>query len=243
MKLDGKVKGGLAWAGLVVILAVPAADMIFGKSDSGSAATAVSANSSAPAGQKAPALKPSGTVDPIQTASTSGDAAVDKFLQSGKKLPAYISDGDAVQPAAAAAPAKAPAIKAPAIAGPTTVAGAPAEAPPVPLPRSARPQGTQVAALPAAEEKPLVIDENQLQRDQAAVDRFPLSDSRGDVVTSDQLEEWDTGSLAEYLERKGLMTETSRRNLDRSRDPDGFYLDEVPNEVTRPTRELDFFLF
>jgi len=28
MKLDGKVKGGLAWAGLVVILAVPAADMM-----------------------------------------------------------------------------------------------------------------------------------------------------------------------------------------------------------------------
>ena len=33
MKLDAKLKGGLAWAGLVVILAVPSADILFGKSD------------------------------------------------------------------------------------------------------------------------------------------------------------------------------------------------------------------
>ena len=31
MKFDAKVKGGLAWAGLIVILAVPAADIIMGR--------------------------------------------------------------------------------------------------------------------------------------------------------------------------------------------------------------------
>ena len=31
MKFDSKVKGGLAWAGLFVILAVPSADLLFRK--------------------------------------------------------------------------------------------------------------------------------------------------------------------------------------------------------------------
>jgi hypothetical protein len=239
MKLDGKVKGGLAWAGLVVVLAVPAADMIFGKSDATTAAAAVSADASAATGTKAPALKPAVATDPIETASVDGDKAVDKYIKSGKKLPSYISDADAVQPAATT-PVKTPAIT----PAPAIVASAPAETPPIPLPRDARPKTTQVASLPA-EEKPLIVDEKRVQQNQAAVKPFPMSDNGGDVVTSDQLEEWDSGSLADYLERKGLMTETSSQGSQASGsyDADGFYLDEGPNQVKRPKRDLDFFLF
>ncbi|WP_423067434.1 hypothetical protein [Devosia sp. CN2-171] len=242
MKLDGKVKGGLAWAGLVVILAVPAADMMFGKSGGNTAATAVTADASATAtGTKAPALKPAVATDPIQTASVQEAPAVDKFLKSGKKLPSYISDADEVQPVATTAPTtKAPATKPPVgVTAPTAVAAAPAETPPVPLPRSARPQTTQVASLPA-EEKPLIIDEPTVKQppQQAAVDPFPMSD-QGDVVTGDQLEEWDSGSLAEYLERKGLMSEASQSSG--NVDEDIIYLDEEPRGPVR--RNLDFFLF
>ncbi len=237
MKLDAKVKGGLAWAGLVVVLAVPAADMIFGKPTSETAATVTSDASATATGNKAPALKaPVAATDPIQTASVDEAPVVDKFLKSGKKLPSYISDADEVQPVATTAPAiKAPAVKPPvAVTTPTTVATAPKENPPIPLPRSARPQTTQVAALPADEE-PLIIDQPTVrQPPQAAVDRYG---NRDDVVTGDQLEEWDSGSLAEYLERKGLMNESSPRPS----DDEIVYLDEAPNRPVR--RNLDFFLF
>jgi hypothetical protein len=241
MKLDGKVKGGLAWAGLIVILAVPAADMIFGKPAGSATATAVSADAATATGTKAPALKPVAATDPIQTASVDEGPVVDKFLKSGKKLPSYISDADEVQPVATT---KAPAVKPPlGTTTPTTVAAVPAETPPVPLPRDARPKATQVASLPA-EEEPLIIDEPTVKQpsQQASVDRFPMSDD-GDVVTGDELEEWDSGSLADYLERRGLMTEASTQaQTSEEYDPDGFFLDEGPNQRP-PRRNLDFFLF
>lgn len=240
MKLDGKVKGGLAWAGLVVILAVPAANMVVGNptSTTANAVTAADATTTKPA-LKLPAAKPAAT-DPIETASVTTEDPVEKLLAKGKKLPSYISDGDnaAVQkpvtlkPVAPAAPVKAP----------TEVATvAPAEAnPPMPLPRDARPKTTEVASLPAAE-KPLILDENKVnQQENAAVEPFPLSDDS--VVTGDELEEWDSGSLADYLERKGLLSQTSSQ-ADESYDPDGFFLDEGPNRKKRPVVEDDFFFF
>ena len=106
------------------------------------------------------------------------------------------------------------------------------------MPRSARPKATAVASLPAAE-KPLIVDEKKINpQGNAAVEPFPLSD--GNVVTGDQLEEWDSGSLADYLERKGLLSETSAED---SYDPDGFFLDQGPNRKKRPVVEEDFFLF
>ena len=238
MKLDGKVKGGLAWAGLVVILAVPAANMVVGNPTAGTASTAVTADASAtkPA-LKLPAAKPAAT-DPIETASATSEDPVDKLLAKGKKLPSYISDGDnastqqpvTLKPVKPAAP----------VTAPTDVATvAPTETnPPVPLPRTARPSGTAVASLPAAE-KPLILDENKVkQQENAAIEPFPLSDD--EVVTGDQLEEWDSGSLADYLARKGLLSQSS---ADESYDPDGFFLDEGPNKKKKPLPEDDFFFF
>lgn len=240
MKLDGKVKGGLAWAGLVVILAVPAANMVVGNptSTTATAVTAADATATKPA-LKLPAAKPAAT-DPIETASVTTEDPVDKLLAKGKKLPSYISDGDnaAVTPAPQKPVTLKPVSPTTPIKAPTEVATvAPAEAnPPMPLPRSARPKATEVASLPAAE-KPLILDENKVkQQENAAVEPFPLSDD--EVVTGDQLEEWDSGSLADYLERKGLLSQTSD-----DYDPDGFYLDEGPNKKKKQLPDDEFFFF
>jgi hypothetical protein len=209
MKLDAKVKGGLAWAGLVVILAVPTADIFFGQPGAANATATAAVADTETAGRpglKLPAAKPAMGTDPVQTASTGESAPVDRFLKSGKKLPSYISDADEVQtmPVPVVVKPMAP------VTAPTRVATvAPVEqTPPVPLPRSARPQTTAVATLPRQEAPPLIVNELPVSN-QAAVDRFPLSDG-GQVITSDQLEEWDSGSLANYLERKGLLSGDSQ---------------------------------
>ena len=96
----------------------------------------------------------------------------------------------------------------------------------MPLPRSARPKDTEIAAVAPAQampapvkpaatapaaaasaaDKPLILDEKQVAAAQQA-EPFPLSDGNSsDVVREDQLEEWDSGSLADYLERKGLVS-------------------------------------
>jgi len=250
MKLDGKVKGGLAWAGLVVILAVPAANMVVGNPTSGTANSAVTtadAGATKPLLKVPAAAKPAAT-DPIETASATTADPVDKLLSKGKKLPSYISDGDSATPAKPAAsvtdkpaaPVKLkPISPTTPIKTPTDVASvSPTETPPVPLPRDARPKATAVASLPAAE-KPLIVDENKVrQQENAAVEPFPLSDD--EVVTGDQLEEWDSGSLADYLERKGLLSQTS---AEEGYDPDGFFLDEGPNKKKKPVQDDDFFFF
>lgn len=232
MKLDAKVKGGLAWAGLIVILAVPAADIMFGKPGATSASTATATDTASVAPKPAatrpvltlPTAKPAAT-DPIQTASTGEGEAVDKYVKSGKKLPSYISDADEV----ASAPASATTKPAAPVTAPSQVATV-EQSPPVPLPRTARPKATEVASLPA-EEEPLIIDETRLN-DQASVQRFPLSDE-GRVVTSDELEEWDSGSLADYLERKRLLSDSPE-------EEEYYVVDDVPVE----RRRLDeFFLF
>jgi len=238
MKLDAKVKGGLAWAGLFVILAVPAANVMFGSADATSGTTAAVATPSKPA-LTLPTLN-KGT-DPVTTASTES-APVDKFLQTGKKLPSYISDADEVQAAAAkpAAPVTTPAVTAP--KAPTAVATvAPTvttTTPPIPLPRSARPAPTAVASLPAApapqQQAPLIVDETRLNQQQAATERFPLSDEQPGYVSGDQLDEWDSGSLAEYLERRGMLSDSPQQ----ASQEEYYYEDQRP--VDR--RRLDEFL-
>lgn len=270
MKFDSKVKGGLAWAGLFVILAVPSADLLFGNDKAPAANLAVTSDT---AQVKAPALvvpaqaelktelKPELKADPIETASVpasaeKSDDPVDAYLSKGKKLPAYISDADAVP--AVKAPVTGPAVEeaatVPAVKqatpAPVVTVKAPVdvaavnpvlETPPIPLPRSARPvaKAPVVAAAPA--EQPLIIDEATLGKPAAPVEPFPLSD--GDqafaddtIVTGDQLEEWDSGSLAEYLAAKGLLSE----DRPRVREESDFVFNQGPS---RPRRQSDFFLF
>jgi hypothetical protein len=248
MKFDSKVKGGLAWAGLFVILAVPSADLLFGKDQAPAANLAVTSDA-APARPAlvVPAARAELGIDPVETASVPTTAAksddpVDTYLQKGKQLPSYISDADTAPAVKPAVPAAVPAKQPVEVAALTPAT----ETPPVPLPRDARPKAKApvVASVPAAEQ-PLIVDETELAQREAALTRpnqgvepFPLSDdSPGDdvVVTGDQLQEWDSGSLADYLERKGLLSGQA------DADDSDFVFNEEPRRPRRPLES--FFLF
>jgi hypothetical protein len=251
MKFDSKVKGGLAWAGLFVILAVPSANLLFGDDKAPAANLAVTPGAAeAKPALAMPTLKPVLKTDSIETASVTapaanGDDPVDTYLQKGKKLPSYISDADAAPAVKPAVPVAAP------VKPPVEVAAINpvVETPPVPLPRNARPKATvpAVASVPAKPaEQPLSIDEMELAQREVAltqpkrpVEPFPLSDggtADDAVVTGDQLEEWDSGSLADYLERKGLLSGQVQ-----NADDSDFVFNEGPSRPRRPLN--DFFLF
>ena len=157
---------------------------------------------------------------PMAKAAKSGDVTrapaaedpVARRLASGKGLPAYISDRDE---AVAAAPV------AVADLAPTA---------PLPLPRTARPT-RMVPEQVSDDQQPLILDE-------AAV----LANEAEQVRLSDRPARRDTQSLADYLERQGLVSESGTGG---SYDPDGFYLDEGPNAaaVRKIRRFADWFLF
>ena len=84
MALNTKIIGGLAWAGLAVVLAVPSADIL-----------------SSQLAAKSP-LQMTADTDQIQTGSIADP--VEAFVQTGKPLPSYISDAPA--PAATVAAPK-----------------------------------------------------------------------------------------------------------------------------------------
>lgn len=270
MKFNSKVTGGLAWAGLVLILAVPSADMLSkpfaGRADTGGAETgaapvvesaAKTAELTAPKPASRPATRP---------APAAGGDPVDSFVASGKKLPSYISDG----PTAPAAPVVTQVAKAPAapaavkeITVPTTPGTAPrttavrtdgtlavetdelttasvgtvgATPPPVPYPASMRPAGRTISTASVGE-APLVIDEDPLARREVASQSSARFQPQGapPVVAGEELEEWNSGSLADYLERRGLISGSDEpdRISDSEYDEDGFFLSDGPNERPR----------
>ena len=249
MKLDARLKGGLAWTGLFVVLAVPSADILFGDRDRVPATTSASASiETAAQTSVVPALKlpakPGTTGSNAANVASSGDP-VDAFVKSGKPLPDYISDGDTA-PVAVTAPAL-PA-GTPAETDPIEVASLPREVP-VPLPRTARPAVPVAVTVPSqpalGQQAPLIVDEEQVARNNP-VEPFPLSED-APMVEGDQLEEWDSGSLADYLERNGLLDDGGAPASEpeaTSYDPDGFFLDEGPNRSrVRRLDEDGFFLF
>lgn len=256
MKIDSKVKGGLAWAGLFVILAVPSAELLFGKDEAPTANLAVTSDTAQVQPVVPAVTRPELKIDPVETASVAAPAtetgdAVDTYINKGKKLPAYISDADsapAVKPAVPVTLGKPVEIAA---INPATVTA------PMPLPRNARPVAKApvvaktpvVASVPAAPStKPLIIDETNLADRQAdlnqPVEPFPLSDgdqaySDSDVVvTGDELEEWDSGSLADYLAQRGLLNEGRAQSAE---DDSDFVFNDGPSRPRQPLN--DFFLF
>jgi hypothetical protein len=118
MKLNSKVTWGLAWAGLAVVLAVPSADYLtsqFGLKGRSAAVITSTTDPVTTGASKAPVLErtaavttkvtktgvkiiPAGSPKPALTTND----PVDKFVNSGKSLPDYISDGDSGQTAKAA---------------------------------------------------------------------------------------------------------------------------------------------
>lgn len=188
-------------------------------------------------------------------------------MQSGKKLPSYISDAPAA--AATVKPVTVPKLVVPGV--PAATPGVPAATPtatlppvttgsvkpvevanipqaqqdlvaPISYPASKRPRVPLTASVSptkpavsapsvtapvvAATEKPVIIDNAGTQRRDEAVARVLNDEPRR--VDADQLEEWNSGSLADYLERKGLMNGQEQASTS-DFDENGFFLDEGPN--------------
>lgn len=265
MKLNPKITGALAWTGLVLVLAVPAANMITGEPEAKANLTSdtqqVKSASAAPTAK--PAAKPvvpalqSKPASVVETASTSGDAVAD-FVKSGKKMPSYISGNDSpatdtastpkpattkpgtitinpdgtIQKPSATVPTLKPVPTAP--ADPNVATINPALVAPMPLPASARPAPQSVVVLPPADELPPIFNDNNV----ASTGPRPPADitPNDQLVTGDQLDEWDSGSLADYLKRRGLMSEAAPSSS--QYDADGFFLDEGRNNNGRRSRAV-----
>ncbi len=246
MKLNSKVTWGLAWTGLAVIVAVPSADYITGRLSAGGDSAAVLTSDIEPV--KTASVTPAQTVTTIKTKDgisivpaggtpPAGDP-VDKFLETGKPLPDYISNGAA--PAKGETPIKSDTSG----KGDTQVASLPEPAAaPTPFPSWARPKPslrTPVTTEPAASApiEPLVIV------DETLTGSIVEPESTGPVPPApivDDSANWDAEGLRQYLEERGILDDGGRSSAtvtERSTtyDPDGYYLNEGPNG-SRLTRE------
>jgi hypothetical protein len=234
MRLNSKVTWGLAWAGLAVVLAVPSADLLTGRFG-GNEAAAVLTSDVEPV--QTATVAPAKTVTTVKTkngisivpAGSTPPAAdpVDKVLGTGKPLPDYISDD---KPAAA----------------PETQVAAIDPNPPTPFPSWARPKPVVAPAAPVVtapavtNPEPVVIVDDTTMTGSIAQPTGPVPPSP--IV--DDSENWDTETLRDYLERRGILEGSdggsSATVTERSTtyDPDGFYLNEGPNgdRTSRETR-------
>ena len=257
MNIDRRITNGLAWAGVILVVGVPTADLLSAQFLGNPAMPAPAqvavvrpiAPIPAPLSQRpaAPVAKPveqvaaiapaKPAVSPVKPAAATPAAqtadAVDAFLQSGRQLPSYITEADA--PAqVAAAPAR-PVISTtpaapPAAVDPIEVASIPEKVAPTPMPLSMRPQPVAVALA----RDPVVIPPGLTPAQPTGVVRPPST------ITAADLQDWETGPLADFLaQRQG-------GNVDPDVDADGFFLDEGPNRPRRDriiAREPRPFLF
>ena len=247
MKIDRRITNGLAWAGVVLVVGVPTADLLsaqfLGPSTPAPARVAVVseiAPSPAPLSQRPAAstaksaeavalVTPARPVAPVLTASTApvpqAAGVVDNFLQSGKLMPSYITGGGAsAAPAQVATkpPVRTPIVTPPAATAPGVdpmqVASIPVRTvAPVPMPLSMRPAPILV---------PVAVT------DPSAIVLPPgLGVPATATVTGADLEDWETGPLSEFLARK--QGQGSSATVTSDYDPNGFFLDQGPNRVRR----------
>lgn len=241
MKMDRRLTNGLAWAGALLIIGIPAADYITGAfAGAGTPSVAVvdadpvappvvPPAASKPVVADAPTAAPTSAPKPQAVASASDP--VSTFQQSGKPLPSYITGGDspsAVAPAKPAVqqPAQAVTTPAPVTATPAPVeqvAALPAKAAPTPMPLSMRPQPVTVPL--ASNQPPLIIDQP------SAAPVVPAQ-QQNEFVTAEDLEEWESGPLNEFLAQRGQQSSATYRvqqnNPAPAYDSNGFWLDEGP---------------
>jgi len=236
MQIDRRITNGLAWAGAVLVIAIPAADAALRQfGDTGAPQIAVveeqppttpsapivptpemdAEPTVEPAPEPEVATTPQPKRDPVATASAtpsvSGDDAVDSFLKSGRKLPSYISDGASEPLPAPAQVATTSPSSATALRETETAAPLPTRIVTFPTPVSERPAPVPRSALV---QPPLVIEQPDI------------------VVTAEDLEDWESGPLSEFLASRQAAPAPVAQDY----DPDGFFLDEGPNSSARVTR-------
>lgn len=259
MKMDRRLSNGLAWAGALLVIGIPAADYLTGNF-AGPGTPTMAVVDAAPVATEAAAVTPAATTGPVvadapkaaptpatkpQAVANASDA-VSGFLQSGKPLPSYITGADApvavapakpvTTPAAtpvAPLPAQAVTTPAPVTTSPTQseqVAALPAKTAPMPMPLSMRPQPVSV---PLASSQPLIIDQPT-----TAAPVVPLQQQPNDIITSEDLDDWESGPLNEFLARRGQQSSATYRVQQNAPayDSNGFWLDEGPQNP-RPVQQ------
>ncbi len=246
-----KITNGLAWAGAALIVAIPAADLIARQFSSEPvqqvAVIEQETQNAAPelptASTERPATTPAAPVANNSTApkpaattpaNTSSGDAVDSYLQSGRELPSYISGGGSA-PAPAPTPAT-PTVPAASAPQPTQAASVPPQ-----QTQSAQPAATQPARPPIATPRAVIgfptpaSERPRIATAPAPVNPAPIVqpasppliiDNPGPVVTAQDLEDWETGPLSDFLANRGGQ----RTNPPPSTyDGNGFWLDQGPN--------------
>jgi hypothetical protein len=91
------------------------------------------------------------------------------------------------------------------------------------MPLSMRPQPVSV---PLASNQPLIID----QPNTAPI--VPVQQQPADIVTSEDLDDWESGPLNEFLARRGQQSSATYRVQQNAPayDNNGFWLDEGPRD-------------
>jgi hypothetical protein len=241
MRIDRRITNGLAWAGVALVVGVPVADLLSAQLQGRSAEPTLAviepvSPTPVPAGQRpADPVIPADEVasTPGSTVKTAAPAAspdqqtadvVNQFLQSGKPMPSYITDGDMpapVTPVAATPPARTPVVP-PAEAAavqpdPVQVAAIPPKVAPIPMPLSMRPAPAPLVG--DTQPEPLIIPDSVVA---------PLPPAN---ITAVDLEDWETGPLSEFLAARQQQGGSSATV---TYDRDGFWLDEGPNGPRTP---------
>lgn len=223
MKLDRRLTNGLAWAGALLVIGIPAADYVTGTFAGTPSVAVVDAEAEAPTPV---ATRPvTATTSPSAPAAAKPQAVanadpVNGLLQSGKPLPSYITGGDKpatpAKPVAAtpAKPASTPTVQQPnqptQASTPTVtptrptittpdqqVAALPTKDAPIPMPLSMRPRPVSVPL--ASTEAPLIIDQPTVPNNLPPASLPQAQQMPNDFVTSQDLDTWESGPLSDFL--------------------------------------------
>ncbi|UYO00791.1 MAG: hypothetical protein KIT02_06175 [Devosia sp.] len=262
MQIDRRWTTGLAWAGAALVVGIPAIDFLSSQFSGDRPQAVVVQEAPQPVAEVAPVTTapqpsnaPATVTAPETTASITpapanpGGDAVDSYLASGKPLPSYISGGDsapatppaqtaakpAAQPAVTPQPAsntQTAAVQQPARPVPATQPAATAEperpkpvAFAMPTPLSQRPAARPATPVPVqpieqAQQPPLIVEDPR-------------------VVTAEDLADWESGPLSEFLNNR------QRGNGDvvvEQYEPEGFWLDQSPRpRRPQPVYEEEYF--
>ncbi|QQR40167.1 hypothetical protein [Devosia rhizoryzae] len=268
MQIDRRITNGLAWAGAVLVVAIPAADFAMRQLGPSVEAPQVAVVQAEPVEQAValptPAVQRPAAIqapqnelaevevanapaaDPVITSASrpTNGTAVDKFIENGRELPSYISGaGNAAaaaptRPSTPAAPAAPKPTPAPAVAAVPAVPAAPTPAVTTPKPVTAAP-ATAVAAVPP---KPVAFPTPVSQRPPSVAQSTvrplivpqqqpPLIvDEAPPVLTADDLDDWESGPLSEFLASRGNRSQAAPA-VEPEYDSNGFFLDEAPGRT------------
>lgn len=219
MQIDRRITNGLAWAGVLLVVGVPTADLLsaqlFGDAPRAANAQVAAIDVDADAPVPVPlSQRPKGDVAAVApTAQTA--SVVDKFTQSGKALPSYITDAPAAakpaqvatapavpvkpaaqpQVAATTPPTRTPIITTP--VDPVQTASIPPKIAPMPMPLSMRPAPVAVAAFAPASTASVTVTRNEPIVLPSSIQPIPPAE-----VTAEDLDDWETGPLADFLARR-----------------------------------------